>query len=149
MDKELKRLVVEIISMAIMLIIVVPICVNASNEYNKQKETLLRGVGTSVDISHNGDMKRVRIISNYDEVVKVNLTMKINKFSNDYEIYFNDQIFNLDDLECIEDDEHRYYYLGIYEVDGYRDFDFKLNVKGSSYYDETIIYSFMTEGMIW
>lgn len=148
MDKELKRLVVEIISIAIMLIIVVPICVNASNEYNKQKEILLSGVGTSVDISHNGDMKRVRIISNYDEVVKVNLTMKINKFSNDYEIYFNDQIFNLDDLECAEDDEHRYYYLGIYEVDGYRDFDFKLNVKGSLYYDETIIYSFMTEGMI-
>ena len=149
MDKELKRLVVEIISITIMLIIVVPICVNASNEYNKQKEILLSGIGTSVDIAHNGNMKRVRIISNYDEVVRVNLTLKINKFVNDYEIYFNDQSFNLDDLEYTEDDEHRYYYLGIYEVDGYRDFDFKLSVKGSSYYDETITYSFVTGAMIW
>lgn len=149
MDNELKRLVVEIISIAIMLIIVVPICVNASNEYNKQKEILFSGVGTSVDISHNGDMKRVRIISNYDEMVRVNLTLKINKFANDYEIYFNGQVFYLGDLECTEDAEYRYYYLGIYEVDGYRDFDFKLIVKGSSYYDDIIVYSFVTEGMLW
>lgn len=148
MDKELRRLVIEIISLALLLIIVVPICVSASNDYQKQKELFLSGVGTSVDISHNGDMKKVTIYSNYDETVKVNLIMKISKFANEYEVYLDDVIYNISDLEYTEDEEWRYYKLGIYEVDEYREFDFKLKAKGSTYYQETITYGFMTEGLL-
>ena len=148
MDKEIKRLVGEIISLMLLLIIVVPICVNASSRYREQKEVLLSGVGTAVDIAHNGDTKKITIYSNYDKVMKVNLIMKISKFSNDYEVYLEDQVYNIDDLEYTEDENYQYYKLGIYEVDKSREFDFKLKTKGSLYYDETITYSFMTEGLL-
>lgn len=148
MDKELRRLVVEIISLILLLCIVIPICVKASNEYQEKKEVLLNGTDTSVDISHNGKTKKLTIYSNHKGTMSVNLVMKITKFSNDYEIYLDDQIYDIDELEYIEDDEYQYYSLGIYEVDKIREFDFQLKAKGSLYYDETITYSFMTEGVL-
>ena len=148
MDKELKRLVIEIVSLILLLVIVIPICVNASSRYKEQKNFLLSGVGTSVDITHNGDMKKVTLYSNYNKVIKVNLIMKISKFSNDYEIYLDDNIYTLNELDYVSDEEYRYYNLGIYEVNKVREFDFKLSTKGSVYYDEAIIYSFMTEGIL-
>ena len=69
MNKELKELIIEIVSLVVLLIIVVPICVNASSRYREQKDILLSGIGTSVDISHNGDMKKVIIYSNYNKPV--------------------------------------------------------------------------------
>ena len=42
MDKELKRLVTEILSMILLLIIVIPICVHASNNYQMKKRDLLQ-----------------------------------------------------------------------------------------------------------
>lgn len=147
MDKELKRLVVEIITLILFLIIVVPVCVQASNSYQEKKEVLLKGTNTSVDISNTGKIKKVTIYSNYDEVMKVNLVMKISKFSNDYLIILDDETYSLRDLEYIEDDEYQYYNLGIYEVNQSREFDFQLQIKDKSYYDETITYSFLTEGL--
>ena len=148
MDRELRRLIVEIISLTLLLIIVVPICVNASAEYREKKEIMLNGIGTSIDITHNGEMKKVTIYSNYDKPVQVNLIMKISKFLNDYEIYLDEQVYMLDDLEFIEDEEYLYYQIGVYEVNRVREFDFKLKVKGIVYYDEVITYSFMTEGIL-
>lgn len=147
MDKESKSLVVEIISLIILLIFVVPVCVQASNKYQEKKEVLLNGVDTSVDISHNGDMKKLTIYSNHDDIMRVNLIMKISKFANDYEIYLDEQIYDIDEFHFVEDSEYQYYNLGIYEVDQVREFDFKLQAKGNLYYDETITYSFMTEGL--
>ena len=148
MDKELKGLIVEIISLILLVCIIVPICVNASAEYKEKKEVMLNGVGTSVDITNNGDMKIITIYSNYDRPVRVNLIMKINKFSNSYEINFDNYVYALDDLEFVSDDEYLYYKLGVYEVDTIRTFNFKLNVKGVAYYDEKLIYSFITEGVL-
>lgn len=147
MDKELKSLVVEIITLTLLLIVIVPICVNASSKYQEKREVLLNGTDTSIDISQNGDMKKVTIYSNHDDVMRVNLIMKISKISNDYEIYLDDKIYNLDDFECTDGTDYLYYNLGIYEVDQVREFDFKLQTKGSLYYDETITYSFMTAGL--
>ena len=148
MDRESKRLIFEIVSLVLFLIIIVPVCVNASDKYNKQKEVMLSGKGVSVDISHNGDMKKVTIYSNYNNLMKVNLILKISKFSNDYEVYLDDMVYNINDLEYTEDDNYRYYKLGIYEVDKIREFDFKLKTIGSVYYSETIVYSFITEGLL-
>lgn len=148
MDKELKSLVAEIIVLTLVLVIVVPICVNASEKYNRQKEVMLDRVGISVDISHNGDMKKVTIYSNYENPVNVCLIMKISRFSNDYEIYLDNQVYDIKNIEYSEDSEYRYYKLGIYEVDKKREFDFKLKAKGSLYYSETITYSFVTEGIL-
>ena len=148
MDKELRKLVVEIISLTLLLAIVVPICVSASDKYNEQKEAFFIKAGISIDISNNGDRKKVTVYSDYDKNIKISLIMKINKFSNDYEIYLDNEVYNINDLEYTEDEEYRYYKLGVYDVNQYRNFDFKLRPKGSIYYDETIIYSFMTEGLL-
>ena len=148
MDKDLRGLATEIILLAVMLVIIVPVCANASSKYREQKEALLSGVGTSVDLSHNGDMKRVTVYSDHDDVVRINLFLKINKVSNDYDIYFDGMVYNLRDLEYTEDSEYCYYRLGIYDIEDYREFDFKISAKGSRYYNETIIYSFVTEGLM-
>jgi len=148
MEKELRRLVLEIVMITLLMIIVVPICVQASADYQEKKDVLLNGIGTTVDISHNGDKKKITIYSNHDNVVKVNLIMKISKFSNDYLIYLDDEIYDIHALEYTEDDENQYYNLGIYSVDKIREFDFKLQVKDKIYYEETITYSFMTEGLL-
>lgn len=148
MEKERKRLVVEIITLTLLLIVMVPICVQASNQYQERKEVLLEGKNTSVDISHSGNKKKLTIYCNYDKEMQVNLIMKISKFSNDYLVCLDDQIYDIRELEYVEDEEYQYYNLGIYEVDQKREFDFQLKVKSQSYYDETIVYSFMTEGLL-
>ena len=148
MDKELRRLLIEIISLTLLLVIIIPICVSASGKYNEQKEAFFTKVGINIDISNNGDKKRVTIYSNYDKNIKISLIMKINKFSNDYELILNNEVYNINELEYTEDEENRYYKLGVYDINQYREFDFKLKPKGSVYYDETIIYSFITEGLL-
>lgn len=149
MDKELKELVFEIVTLVLILLIAVPICVSASNKYQQQKEVLLTGINTSVDISSNSDGKTITIYSNYDEKVRVNLILKINKFSNDYIVSLDDNEFDLKEVECKEDSEYRYYNLGIYEVNRVREFDFQFKLLDKAYYDETISYSFITDGQIW
>ena len=148
MNKELKRLVVEIISLVLLLVIVIPICVNASDDYKEKKELFASRVGTSVDITNNGELKKVTIYSNYDKVIRINLIMKISRFSNNYEIYLDGKVYNINDFNYIEDNEYRYYKLGIYEINRVREFDFKLNTSGKVYYDEVITYGFMTEGLL-
>ena len=148
MDKELKSLVVEIITLTLFLIVMVPVCVRASNDYQEKREVLLSGANTFVDISNKGDIKKITIYSNYDKVVNVNLVMKISKFSNDYYVVLDEEKYLLKELEHFEDEENIYYNLGIYEVDKFREFDFQLQIKDKSYYDETITYSFLTEGFV-
>lgn len=147
-DKELKRLVVEIITLTLLLVIVVPICVKASNRYQERKDVLLRGINTFVDISNKGDIKKVMVYSNHDEAMKVNLFLKISKFTGDYLVCLDEQVYDIRDLEFVESGEYQYYNLGIYEVDKVREFDFQLKAKDKSYYDETIMYSFVTEGLL-
>ena len=147
MVKELKSLIVEIITLTLLLIIIVPICAQASADYQEKKDVLLRGTDTSVDISHNGETKKLTIYSNHDGVMRVNLIMKINKFGNDYIICLDDQEYEIRQLDYTEDEEYMYYNLGIYEVDQKREFDFQLKTKDKTYYEETITYSFLTEGL--
>lgn len=147
MEKEEKRLIIEICTLIILLIIVIPICINASRDYREKKEVLLKGTNTSVDITYNGDMKKVTIYSNHDDSVRVNLVLKTNKLLNDYQVLLDDDSYVLSELDNFSDGEYLYYNLGIYEVDRIREFDFKLSVIGDTYYSETITYSFVTEGL--
>ena len=148
MDKELKRLVVEIVSLVLLLVIVVPICVNASSECRSKKDAVLVGNKASVDISNKGEYKQIKVTSGVDKAVKMNLIMKISKFNDDYLIYLDDQIYNLRDLEYTEDDNYQYYNLGVFDVIKEKVFQFKIKVKDKSYYDETISYGFFTEGFM-
>lgn len=145
MEKELRGLVVEIVLTVIMMIIIIPICADASSEYRKTKEALLSGRDAVIDISNNRDMKKVTVYSNYDKKVRVSLFFKINDFTGDYDIYFENNTYKLSDLEYILDNGCRYYQLGIYEIDCLKEFDFKLIREN---YNETITYSFVTEGFM-
>jgi len=146
MDKELRGLVVEIISIIFILIIAVPICVNASSNYRMKKEAMLNGGEiATVDISNRGETKKVTVYSNQDKLVRVNLILKTSKFSDKYLVVLDGTEYELDSLQSSEDEEYRYYLLGTYDVDQKRQFDFKLKVKDKIYYDEDISYSFVTE----
>lgn len=148
MDKELKRLVIEICSLVVLLIFVVPICVDASVDYHAKKNGLVIGNKAGVDIINNGEYKLVKVTSNADGAVKMNLIMRISKFNDQYVINLDDQVYNLSDLEYTEDENYQYYNLGIYEIEKERVFQFKIQVKDKSYYDESISYGFFTEGMM-
>ena len=148
MDKELKRLVTEILSMILLLIIVIPICVHASNNYQMKKRDLLQIANASVDISSKGEVKEVTIITNSNHEIKTSLILKISEFSDEYLVYLDDQVYELKQLEYTSDGEYRYYNLGFYEVADHRVFSFRLKPKDKVYYDESITYSFMTEGLM-
>ena len=148
MDKELKGIVVEIIAIVVLLLIVIPICAHASSEYISRRDALLIGNKASVDISSNGEYKKIRVTSGVRDSVKVNLFMKISKFNDDYIIYLDDKSYDLRELECTEDENYQYYNLGTYEIEKEKLFQFKINVKDKSYYDETISYGFYTQGIM-
>ena len=148
MDKELKRLVIEIITLVLLLVVVVPICANASSQYRLKKDAVVIGREASVDISNKGEYKEIKVTSGVERPIKINLVMKISKFNDDYIITLDNQEYNLRDLEYTEDENYQYYNLGIYEVENERVFQFKIMVKDKSYYDETISYSFYTEGFM-
>lgn len=149
MDKELKGYILEILIMIIMLIIVVPICVNASREYNNKQEVILNGCNTTIDITHKkGNTKQLNLYSNTDKTIKVKLGLMITKFYDEYTVKIDNETYDLSNLDYIEDDTHRYYILGTYEIDEIKSIDFELKTKGKNYYDETLTYSFYTEGLI-
>ena len=148
MDKELRGLVVEIISIILLLIIVVPICVNASSEYRSKKDSVLVADKMSVDISNKGEFKQIKVSSRSNRVIKMNLMMKISPFNDDYIISLDDKEYDIQDLEYFEDDDFRYYNLGMYEVEKEKVFQFKIRVKDKSLYDESITYGFYTEGFM-
>lgn len=146
MDSEIRHLIVEIVSIVVLLLIVIPICVNASSEYREKRDFLLIGEKASVDISNMGEYKLITINSGTDKTVKMNLMMRISKFSDDYLIYLDDEVFNIRDLEYTEDEDYQYYNLGLFDVEKEKVLQFRIKVKDKSYYDETISYGFYTEG---
>ena len=147
-NKEMKGLIVEIISLILLLFVVIPICVNASSEYLAKKQAILLGDKATVDISNKGEYKEIRVTSGTDRVVKMNLMMKISKFNDEYLVYLDDKIYNIKDLEYVEDEDYQYYNLGSFDIEKEKIFQFKIKVKDKSYYDETISYGFYTEGIM-
>ena len=148
MDKEIRHLIVEILSIVVLLIVVIPICVNASSEYRNMKDSLLVGQKASVDISNRGEYKLITVNSGTDRTIKMSLMMRISKFTDDYLIYLDDQVYDLRELEFTEDDNYQYYNLGLFDVEKEKVFQFRIKVKDKSYYDETISYGFFTEGFM-
>lgn len=149
MDKELKGYIIEIIIMLIILSFAVPICVNASNNYNTKQKAILNSVNTTIDITNKkGNIKQINLYSNTDKLIKVKLGLMITNFYNEYAIEIDGNIYDLNELEYLSDEKNRYYILGIYEIDKVENIDFELKVKDKHYKDEIISYSFYTEGII-
>ena len=149
MDKELKGYITEIIIMVIILSFAIPICVNASNNYNTKQKAILSGLNTTIDITNKkGNIKQINLYSNTDELIKVKLGLMITNFYNEYTIEVDGNIYDLNELEYLSDEKNRYYIIGIYEIDKEENIEFELKVKGNIYYEESISYSFYTEGII-
>lgn len=149
MDKSIRGYVIEVIFLIIFLIIIVPICVDASNEYTKKKESLLNGFNTTIDITNKeGNVKQINLYSNTDKIIKVKLGLMITKFYNEYLVEIDGNVYDLSTLEYLEDENYRYYILGTYEIDKEKNIDFEIKVKDKSYYSEALTFSFYTEGIM-
>ena len=148
MEKELKGTIMEIIVLTIFLIVMVPICVEASNNYNEQKETLLNAFNATIDVNNKDDVKELSIYSNADKPIKVKLGLMISQHYNEYQVIIGNKTYNLKDLDYKEDAENKYYILGTYEVDEVKKVDFKLQPINQSYFTEHLVYSFYIEGTI-
>lgn len=149
MNKELKGYIIEIIIMVIILSFAIPICVNASNNYTTKQKAILNGLNTTIDITNKkGNIKQINLYSNTDELIKVKLGLMITNFYNEYIVEIDGNTYDLNELEYLSDEHHRYYIIGIYEIDKEKNIEFELKVKGTSYTKESISYSFYTEGII-
>ena len=148
MDKELKSIVIEIVAIVILMVIAIPICVNASRDYQAKKGDILESRRATINIGNTGKIKDVTVYSNAKKPIKINLYLKINKFDDDYVIGLDGKDYNIRDFDMREDQDNRYYNLGFYEIDKSRTFKFQITARDKSYYDETITYSFVTEGLV-
>lgn len=145
----------EIICLTLFLIIIIPICVNATNRYNKREDYLKNCEEVFVDISNNDkgvsdnviSSKIVTIINESQEGLKVNLIFKIAKFTNSYTLKIGDKNYNLDELDYIEDNDYLYYNLGLFEVDKINNLDFYLILNNEISYDNSVSYSFLVKGV--
>lgn len=147
MDKEMKETFFEIVLLVLLLFFVVPICVQASNRYREMSEKYLQASKMFIDIHNRGDIKEVVVSSYYDDPIPVRLVLKINKFSDDYSISLDGVEYSMKNLEYREDEMYRYYYLGDYVIDQSRKFDFQFHHLSNSY-DDSVTYSFITEGVL-
>ena len=130
MDKELKGYIIEIIIMVIFLSFAVPICVNASNNYNTKQKAILNGLNTTIDITNKkGNLKQINLYSNTDELIKVKLGLMITNFYNQYIVEIDGNTYDLNELEYLSDEKNRYYIIGIYEIDTIESIDIELKIK--------------------
>ena len=145
MKKDFKSLIAEIILMIVIMLIVIPICVNASHNYNEKKSHIQQYNNIAIDIKNNNSNNYINI-NNYNKDKKViNLVMKTTKFSNEYVVKLNDKEYNLKDIPHTEDKENYYFNLGSYEVKKVTNIRFSMSLVGDEIYDDSITYSFVAE----
>ena len=145
MEKDFRYLVAESILMIFFLMIIIPICVNASHNYNEKKSTIQQYNNIAIDISRNDSNMFVNINNYNDEKKVINLIMKTTKFSNEYLVALDDKQYNLKDIPYTEDKDNYYFNLGSYKIDKVKNIKFSLKLLGAEIYDDSITYSFLAE----
>lgn len=148
MEKELKGRIIEVIFLTIFLIIAVPICVDASNNYNQDKSAHLDAFNATIDVNNKDDYKEITIYSNTEEEIEIKLGLMISKFYDEYYIKLDNNIYKLNSLEYTEDENNRYYIIGTYNVDQEKTINFDLNPVNQEYFKEHLIYSFYAKPII-
>lgn len=144
-DNEIRELICEIVLFVILLFVMVPICVSASDKYKESVSRIQNCVDISVSINNVGGDKFV-ILDNYgDEIVNVNLVLKIREFSNEYMIKFDDREVFLSEIDSTYDGEFYYYDLGDYKIDKREEIKYELVLVGDEIYNDNISYSFVAE----
>lgn len=145
MKNDVKSLTAEVVLMIIILLIVVPICVNASNNYKEKKASIQQYNNVSIDIKYEDSNMFVNI-NNYNKKKKViNLIMRTTKFSNEYMIKLDDKEYYLKDIPHTEDNDNYYFNLGSYKVNKVQNIKFAMSLVGDEIYDDSITYSFVAE----
>lgn len=145
-DNEFRELVCEIVFFVILLVVMVPICVNASNNYRESVKKIEKCVDIRVSID-NVDGEKFVVLENIgdEEEIDVNLVLKISDFSNNYMISLNGEEFYLSDLESTYDGNFYYYDLGNYNVGGIEIIEYEMALVGEEIYIDNISYSFIAE----
>lgn len=145
-DDNIRLLICEILLFTLILLVTIPICVNASNNYNEKKDKLVNCNNIHIDIKNGDGNKLVRINNYNDKMIVSDIVFKISKHNNKYKLFFDDDEYNLWDMIYSEDNEYNYYNLGNYSIKDSRDINFKLVLVDGS--EEDISYSFMVEELI-
>ena len=145
MDKELKSIVIEIVAIVILMVIAIPICVNASRDYQAKKGDILESRRATINIGNTGKIKDVTVYSNAKKPIKINLYLKINKFDDDYVIGLDGKDYNIRDF-----DMSRRSLLGIVDlkcvelvVDDTQIIDNRVHILCISFYVNKYIVSFL------
>lgn len=147
---ENRGLITEIIILSIFLIIVVPICVDASNKYISYSSFVNGYDNIYIDISNDSNnlFDKVLTISNSSDIsVKVSLVFKITKSINSYILVLEDICYNLSELEYSEDEDYLYYNLGLFDILDVTKLRFRLVLNNGIDYDENLRYSFIVKGL--
>ena len=145
MEKSNKDLIIEIILVTVFLIIIVPVCVNASAKYRNAKLKAECNSKISINIEVKNSDKIIEMHNMNKKPTNVKLILKITKYINEYAINVNDEIKNLNDISHTEDEENYYFNLGSYEVDKYNEVKFRLLQINNIIESESITYSFIAE----
>ncbi len=147
-DKDLRRLICEIILLVCIVIIIIPICVNASNDYKyKVWDIKKSNSNVLIDISSSKGGKIITLVNDNDDKTVVNLVMKISKYSNNYMMVVNGREYKLSEMSYSEDDDNYYYSLGNYVVKDKVKVTFDLEILGDAIYDDSVTYSFLAEAV--
>ncbi|MBQ6495339.1 MAG: hypothetical protein IJI49_04990 [Bacilli bacterium] len=145
MEKSNKDLIIEIAFVTIFLLIVVPVCVNASANFREAKLKAECSNNISINIATKNSNKIIEMTNLNKKPSKTKLILKITKYINEYAINLNDEIKKLNDMDHTEDDNNYYFNLGTYEVEKYNEVKFKLLLINNLVDSENITYSFITE----
>lgn len=153
---ENKKLIGELVLLFIFLLIVIPICVNASNDYGEREEYLDRCNKVFVDIYNSDNIsndskvissKLVTISNGNEYSIKIGLGFRIAKYTNSYTVNIGNNSYNLDTLEYTDDGDYFYYNLGVFEVNDVTNLDFSLVLNNDISYDNSVSYSFYVKGI--
>ncbi len=145
MERTNKEIIIELCLVTLFLLIIIPVCVNASAKFRLAKEKASCNNNISINIATKDSNKIIEMYNLSKEKTNVRLILKISKYVNEYAVNVNDEIKNLKDLTRTEDDNNYYFNLGTYDVEKYNEVKFKLMLINNVVETENITYSFMTE----
>lgn len=155
-NREVRDLVWDIVTIVLFLVIIIPICVSASNNYNNKEVYTTTTKDLYADLAENPDKdtnykvisdKIVTIGTKKENSFKVSIVFKVQKFKNDYTLVLDDKSYDLGKTDYVEDKGYLYYNLGTFDIDKESKMNFKLIMNNDISLDDSVSYSFLVEGI--
>ncbi len=164
MNKEVRSLVMEISFIVLLLVICIPIFVNASSNYNNSLKRIVNDDIVITNMVHNSfglsalsdeDVLNMSndnlfsIVNKKDKEYKYSLYLRVNKDStidvDKVKIKLDNEIFNLKDIYDSEDDKYYYYLLKSDKILDEVDFSYLVYLDNdtTNYGNNSLTYSFM------